>query len=317
MARLVTLFGGAGFLGRGAVRALAKAGWRIRVACRRPNQALFLKTAGHVGQIDLVKCDISDPDQIAAALSGADAAVNLVGLLYGAFEETHVVGAETIAKAAAAAGLNALVHVSAIGANIDSHAAYAMTKGEGENRVRAAFPAATILRPSIIFGPEDGFFNKFASMARFLPALPLIGGGKTRFQPVFVGDVAAAIVAVLEKESARGKTYELCGPTIYTFRELMEITLTTIHRRRVLVPVPFLLAKVKAFFLQLAPKPILTPDQVELLKTDNVAAPGALGLADLGIAPTTVEAEVGSYLWRHRPKGEYADLGQISPEASK
>jgi NADH dehydrogenase len=311
MARQVTIFGGAGFLGRHTVRALAKAGWRIRVACRHPNLALFLKPMGHVGQIDLVKCDITEPEQVRAALAGSDAAINLVGLLYGHFEEAHVAGAESVAKEAASAGLKALVQVSAIGADVDSHSAYAMTKGEGENRVRAAFPAATILRPSIIFGPEDGFFNKFASLARFLPFLPLIGGGKTRFQPVFVGDVAAAIVAALQKETARGKVYELCGPTTYTFRELMELTLAAIQRKRALVPVPFLIAKVKAFFLQLAPKPILTPDQVELLKTDNVAAPGALGLADLGIVPTTVEAEVGSYLWRYRPKGEYADMGPI------
>ena len=199
------------------------------------------------------------------------------------------------------------MQVSAIGADSQSRSHYAESKAEGEKRVRAAFPAATILRPSIVFGPEDGFFNKFAELARFIPALPLIGGGKTRFQPVFVGDVAAAIVAALNNPAASGRTYELGGPTIYSFQELMQIVLAETGRKRALVPMPFALASLKAFFLQLAPKPLLTPDQVTLLKSDNVVAPTALGLADLGIVPTTVEAEVPSYLWRYRAKGEYAD----------
>ena len=286
--RLVTVFGGSGFLGRHTVRALAKAGWRIRVACRTPNMGFFLKPLGTVGQIAPIKCDITDPDQVAAALAGADAAINLVGILHGHFEEAHVVGADNIAKAAAVAGVKSLVHVSAIGADSESHSHYAQTKAEGETRVRAAFADATILRPSIVFGPEDGFFNKFAGLARFVPALPLIGGGKTRFQPVFVGDVAAAIAACLTKEDARGKTYELGGPMTYSFRDLMQIVLKEIGRKRLLVSVPFALASVKAMFLQMAPNPLLTPDQVQLLKSDNVVSPTALGLADLGIAPTTV-----------------------------
>lgn len=306
--RLVTVFGGSGFLGRHTVRALARAGWRIRVACRAPNQGFFLKPLGTVGQIALTKCDITDPDQVAAALAGADAAVNLVGILYGNFEDAHVVGAAAIAAAAQAAGVAALVQVSAIGADTQAASRYAQSKGEGEKRVRAAFPAATILRPSIVFGPEDGFFNKFAGLARVLPALPLVGGGKTRFQPVFVGDVAAAIVAVLGNEATRGRTYELGGPTIYSFRQLMQIVLKETGRRRLLLPLPFSLAWFKALFLQLAPNPILTPDQVTLLKSDNVVSPTALGLADLGITPTTVEAEVPAYLWRFRAKGEYAEL---------
>ncbi len=203
------------------------------------------------------------------------------------------------------------MQVSAIGADSESASTYAQTKAEGEKRVRAAFPAATILRPSIVFGPEDGFFNKFAGLARFLPVLPLVGGGKTRFQPVFVGDVAAAIAAVLDSESAHGRTYELGGPTIYSFRQLMQIVLTATGRRRMLLPLPFALASFKAMFLQLAPNPILTPDQVKLLKTDNVVSPTAAGLADLGITPTTVEAEVPAYLWRFRAKGQYAELAAV------
>jgi NADH dehydrogenase len=235
-----------------------------------------------------------------------------VGVLYGDFEAAHVQTAEAIAQAAQAAGVKALVHVSALGADSESDSAYAASKAEGEMRVREAFPAATILRPSIVFGPEDGFFNKFAGLARFLPALPLIGGGKTLFQPIFVGDVAAAIAAALDNPAAQGRTYELGGPTRYTFRQLMEIVLRETGRKRLLVPLPFGLAMIKAVFLQLAPNPLLTPDQVKLLKTDNVVSPTAATLADLGITPTTVEAEVPSYLWRFRAKGEFADLTRNS-----
>jgi uncharacterized protein YbjT (DUF2867 family) len=304
--RLVTVFGGSGFLGRHTVRALARDGWRIRVAVREPNQTYYLKPTGTVGQIASVKCDITDPEQVAAALRGADAAVNLVGVLHGHFEEVHVTGAENIAKAAAAAGVASLVHVSAIGADAESHSHYAQTKAEGEARVRAAFPAATILRPSIVFGPEDDFFNRFAGLARIAPALPLIGGGKTRFQPVFVGDVAAAIAVALEREG--GKTYELGGPMTYSFKELMEIVCRETGRKRLLLPIPFGIAMFKAFFLQMAPNRLLTPDQVRLLRHDNVVAKTALTLADLGITPNSVEAEVPAYLWRFRAKGEYAEL---------
>jgi NADH dehydrogenase len=314
--KLVTIFGGTGFLGRHTVRALAKAGWRIRVACRQPNMGFFLKPMGQVGQIALVKCNITDADQVAAAVRSSDAVINLVGLLYGDFETAHIVGAENVAKAAAQAGAGALVHVSALGANSESRSHYAQTKAEGETRVRAAFPGATMLRPSIVFGPEDGFFNKFAEMARFFPALPLIGGGKTRFQPVFVGDVADSIVTALSSQDARGRTYELGGPTVYSFRELLQIVLRETGRKRALLPLPFALSSLKAFFLQLAPRPLLTPDQVTLLKSDNVVSATALGLADLGITPTTVEAEVPAYLWRYRAKGEYADLAKISRDTA-
>src|SRR3954462_10392042 len=305
---LVTVFGGSGFLGRHTVRALARAGWRIRVAVRCPNSAFFLRPLATVGQIDIVKCDVTDPEAVARAVQGAKAVVNLCGILFQSgqtFEEVQCDGAGHVARAAAAAGATALVQVSAIGADRESDSEYAATKAEGEEAVREAFPKAVILRPSIIFGPEDGFFNKFAAMARFLPALPLIGGGRTRFQPVFVGDVAQAIVTGLSRQD--GRTYELGGPAVYSFKELLQLILRETGRRRLLVPLPFGLAMIKAAFLQLLPKPLLTMDQVRLLKKDNVVSPTAPGLADLGITPTSVEAVIPSYLWRYRAKGEYAD----------
>ena len=223
--RLVTIFGGAGFVGRNTVRALAKAGWRIRVASRHPNMGFFLRPHGpgrpdRSAEMQHRRCRAG----VAAAVQGSDAVINLVGIAYGNFEDAHVTGAETVARAAASTGVRALGRRFPPSAPIQRNRVFALaaqTKAEGEKRVRAAFPAATILRPSIIFGPEDGFFNKFAGLARFVPALPLIGGGKTRFQPVFVGDVAAALVAVLNNDAARGRTYELGGPTVYSFRQLM------------------------------------------------------------------------------------------------
>jgi NADH dehydrogenase len=304
---LVTVFGGSGFLGRHTVRALARAGWRIRVAVRHPNGAFFLRPLGSVGQIDLIKCDVTDPDAVARAVQGADAVVNLCGILFQGgqtFEDVQADGAAHVAQAATAAGVEALVHVSALGADSQSDSEYAVTKAQGEDAVREAFPKAVILRPSIVFGPEDSFFNKFASLARFTPALPLIGGGHTRFQPVFVGDVARAIVAGLGRQD--GRTYELGGPAVYSFRELLQLILRETGRRRFLMPLPFGLAMIKAAFLQILPKPLLTMDQVRLLKKDNVVSPTASGLKDLGITPTSVEAVVPAYLWRFHPKGEYA-----------
>jgi uncharacterized protein YbjT (DUF2867 family) len=305
---LVTVIGGSGFLGRHTVRALARAGWRIKVATRHPNSAFFLRPLGSVGQIDFVKCDVADVDSIARAVKGANAVINLTGILFEneqTFEDVQADGAANVAQAAAAAGASALVHVSAIGADADSNAHYAVTKAEGELAVREAFPKAVILRPSLIFGPEDGFFNKFAEMARLLPALPLVGGGHTRFQPVFVGDVARAILEGLLRQD--GRTYELGGPTIYSFKELLQLMLREIGRKRVLVPLPFAIASLKAMFLQLLPSPPLTMDQVRLLRKDNVVSPTAAGLSDLGLTPTSVEAVIPSYLWRYRAKGEYAE----------
>ena len=313
---LVTIFGGSGFLGRHTVRALARAGWRIRVATRNPGRGFFLRPLGTVGQIDFVKCDVADADSVAAAVKGSNAVINLTGILFQkgqTFEDVQAEGAANIAHAAADAGATVLVHVSAIGADAQSESEYATTKAQGEQAVRESFPQAVILRPSIIFGPEDGFFNKFAAMARYLPVLPLVGGGHTRFQPVFVGDVAAAIVKALSSEEARGRTFELGGPSIYSFKELLQLILRETGRKRILAPLPFGIATVQAAFLQILPNPILTMDQVKLLKKDNVVAPTAAGLADLGITPTSVEAVIPSYLWRFRAKGEYAaDIQNIT-----
>jgi NADH dehydrogenase len=310
---LVTVFGGTGFVGRHTVRALAKAGWRIRVAVRYPNKGFFLPPMGTVGQIVLVKCNVREASQVAEAVRGADAVINLTGVLVSSgeqsFEAMHVEASEIVAKAAKAAGAKTLVHVSAIGADKDAASKYAASKGEGEERVRAAFPGAAILRPSLVFGAEDGFFNRFAGLARVLPVLPLIGGGHTKFQPVFVGDVAAAIARCAGDATLGAKTYELGGPAIYTFKELMQVVLRETGRKRLLVPVPFALATLKAFFLQFLPGTLLTPDQVTLLKSDNVVM-GEDALAALGIVPASVEAEVPAYLWRYRAKGQYEDTAR-------
>jgi NADH dehydrogenase len=311
---LVTIFGGSGFVGRHTVRALARAGWRIKVATRHPARGFFLRPLGAVGQIDLVKCDVSDPQSVTQAVAGAQAVINLTGILFEkgqTFEDVQADGAANIAQAASAAGVRALVHVSAIGADLESDSGYAVTKAQGEQAVREAFAGAVILRPSIIFGPEDGFFNKFAQMARFFPALPLVGGGHTRFQPVFVGDVAQAIVVALSRQD--GRSYELGGPTVYTFKDLMRLILRETGRSRALIPIPFALASLKAAFLQLLPNPLLTMDQVRLLKKDNVVSSTAAGLADLGITPTSAEAVIPAYLWRYRAKGEYAQPRTDAP----
>ena len=307
--RLVTLFGGSGFLGRHMVRALANAGWRVRVAVRRPNNALFLKPMGRVGQIQIVKANVLDDDAVRAALKGADAAINLIGVLYQSgsqrFESLHVEAAERIARAASELGVERLLHVSALGVDRNERSRYAQTKVQGEERVRAAFPRATIFRPSVLFGPEDDFFNKFAWLARLSPMLPLIGGGGTKFQPVFVGDVALATVKVLDDATSAGKTYELGGPEIMTLKQIMELVLKETRRNRILLPVPFGLARAKAIVLGLLPKPLLTVDQVRLLETDNVVSEGALTFGDLGIAPEAAGGIVPSYLWRFRKHGEF------------
>jgi NADH dehydrogenase len=304
---VVTVFGGAGFLGRYVVRALARRGARVRVACRRPDRALRCKPMGDVGQIAPVAANIRDEVSVAAAVAGADAVVNLVGILYQrgrqTFDAVHRDGAARVARAAAEAGVRSLVHVSAIGASREAGADYARSKGMGEDAVRQAFPEAAILRPSILFGPEDEFFNRFAALARLSPALPLIGGGQTRFQPVYVCDVAAAVAAALAEPGAKGRVYELGGPGIYSFRELMERLLSEIGRRRRLVPVPFWLATAQAWFLEWLPSPPLTRDQVRLLRHDNVVSPGAAGLADLGVTATALDVILPTYLARHRRGG--------------
>jgi uncharacterized protein YbjT (DUF2867 family) len=311
MARgLVTVFGGSGFIGRYVVRNLARAGWQVRVAVRRPDEALFLKTAGDVGQVTPVAANIRDDKSVAAAVSGADAVINLVGILYEGgrqkFEAVQGDGAKRLAASARAAGARRFIQISAIGADANSESAYARSKAAGEAGVAGAFPGATILRPSIVFGPEDDFFNRFAKMAMISPALPLIGGGKTRFQPVYVGDVAAAVAKALEDAGTIGKTYELGGPRVYTFQELLRLMLTEIGRSRALIPMPFALATLKASVLQLLPVPPLTVDQVRLLKHDNVVAPQALTFKDLGLEAIAVEAVLPTYLDRYRPRGHYS-----------
>lgn len=307
--RLVTIFGGSGFLGRHMVRALASDGWRVRVAVRRPNNALFLRPMGRVGQIQLVKANVQDEEAVRAALKGADAAINLVAVLYQSgnqrFDTLHIQGAEQIARLASEQGVPRLLHVSALGVQDNERSRYARTKALGEERVRQAFPNATIFRPSVVFGPEDDFFNKFAWLARLSPFLPLIGGGGTKFQPVFVGDIARATAKVLSDPSTAGKTYELAGPETMTLKEIMELVLKETRRRRILLPTPFGLARVQGVVLGTLPKPLLTLDQVRLLETDNVVSEGALTFRDLGIAPEAVAAIVPSYLWRFRKHGEF------------
>ena len=309
---LVTVFGGSGFLGRHVVRALAKLGYRIRVAVRRPELAGFLQPLGQVGQIHAVQANVRHAASVEAAARDADVVINLVGILFERgrqkFDAVQAFGAEAVALAAAAFGAR-MVHVSAIGADEHAAAHYARSKAAGERLVLAAVPSAVILRPSVLFGPEDDFFNKFAAIARFSPALPLIGGGHTRFQPVFAGDVASAVVAAIEGRAKDGEVYELGGPEVRSFKQLMQFMLATIERQRLLVPIPFALAKFQAGILQLLPKPLLTPDQVELLRHDVTVSDQAKRegrtLEALGIDPVAMAAIVPSYLWRFRKAGQF------------
>ncbi len=309
-ARLITVFGGSGFIGRYLVQRLARRGWQIRVAVRHPAQALFLKPLGDVGQITPVPASLRHEGSIRAAVAGSDAVVNLVGILYQrgrqGFAEIHAEGARRVAEAARAAGAERLVQMSALGADPSSPSDYARSKAAGEAAAAAAFPGASIVRPSVVFGPEDGFFNRFAALARYSPVLPLIGGGHTRFQPVYVGDVADALLRIVEDPACAGRTYELGGPQVYSFRELMELTLETTCRDRWLIPVPFWLASLQATFLGLLPSPPLTRDQVRLLQRDNVVSPGAPGLAELGIAPTAAEVIIPTYLDIYRRRSGLA-----------
>ncbi len=314
MQNLVTVFGGSGFVGTQVVRRLAKAGSRIRVAVRNPSNAHTMRLHGDVGQIDVVQANVRNPASVRRALEGATAAVNLVGVLYETgrqgFQAVHAMGARNVAEAALAEGVTRLVQMSALGADAAGEAKYARTKAEGEEVARTMFPDAVIIRPSIVFGPEDRFFNRFAQMASISPALPLIGGGKTLFQPVYVGDVAQAVTLAATLPEAAGKTYELGGPATYSFRQLMDLVLAEIGRRRFLAPLPFpiatMMGKAGDLVGALLPPPI-TSDQVTLLKTDNVVSGQYPGLSDLGITPTTVESVLPSYLYRYRKGGQYAD----------
>ena len=298
----VVVFGGSGFVGRHIVRRLAKDGFKLRAVMRRPNEALFLKTAGRTGQIELVQGNIRDAASVRAALEGASAVVNAVGILYETgpqkFDAVQSAGAARLATLAAERGIDRFVQISAIGADAGSASAYARSKAEGEAAILAACPQAHILRPSIVVGPEDDFFNRFARMAQIAPALPLVGGGLTRYQPVGVFDVAQAVAACLAH--APSGIYELGGPQIYTFRDLMELMLDKIGKRRLLVPLPFAAAGMLAQFTRVLPKPPLTPDQVILLRSDNVVGEDVPDLAALGIEATPIAALLDSYLGRYR-----------------
>ncbi len=332
--RRVTIFGGSGFLGRHLVRRLAARGNVLRIATRDPAAAHFLKPMGDVGQVVPLKVDVRDEAAVAAATAGADAVVNLVGILFERgkqrFAEIHQAAAWRIARQAAAAGAKHLTHVSALGADPQAPALYARSKAAGEEAVRKAFPSAAILRPSVVFGPEDDFFNRFAALARMLPALPVFGaaprferradggaalncfgGGGVRFQPVYVGDVAEAIVRTLEERAARGRTYELGGPRIYSFKELMELVLRETGRKRLLLPLPLPIAEIEGALLGLVPllPPLLTRDQVLLMRRDNVVSAGALGLAELGVAPTPAESVLPTYMDIYRRGGRRRGLG--------
>jgi len=311
---LVTVFGGSGFIGKYVVRALVQEGWRVRVAMRRPHTGLDLKVIGNVGQVQLVQANLRFPLSIERAVEGSDAVVNLVALLFESgkqtFEALHVTGSETIAKACVKANINNLVHISALGADINSASDYARTKGEGEALIREHVASADILRPSIVFGPEDNFFNQFAAMTSMAPALPLIGGGQTKFQPIYAGDVAEAVAVCLGR-SSQGETYALGGPETYSFKELMEFVLVTVDRRRLLVPLPWFAANMLGFAGELSGAlpfvaPFLTRDQVTLLKTDNIVPENGVKTAqDLGLSLETITAIVPSYLARYRHHGQF------------
>jgi NADH dehydrogenase len=317
MSDLVVVFGGSGFVGRHVVRALAKAGKRVRVAMRRPHVGQDLRVLGDVGQIQLVQANVRFPESVARALEGADAVVNLVGVLAENgkqnFRTLHVDAPRIIAEAAAAHGVRRMAHVSSLGAG-PKGSRYARTKFEGEQRVREVLSEAVILRPSIIFGPGDSFFNRFAEMATMAPALPLIGGGKTKFQPVFVGDVADAAVAALDRADARGRVFELGGPRVYSFKQLLQYVLAETDRPRPFLALPFLIAHPLGLLLEWAFKlvpfvdPPLTGDQVTSLHRDSIVGddPSAGTLADLGVATLeSVESIVPEYLWRFRPHGQF------------
>lgn len=327
MNKLVTIYGGSGFVGRYIARRMAKEGWRVRVAVRRPNDAIFVKPYGVVGQVEPVPCNIRDDASVRAAMKGADAVVNCVGILNrsgkNTFDAVQADGAARIARLAAEEGVATLVHLSAIGADENSPSVYQQTKAAGEKAILDAFPNAVILRPSVIFGNEDGFFNRFAAMARFGPILPVVGAA-TRFQPVFVDDVAQAAVLGITGQAAPG-IYELGGPDVETFRDLMRRMLHVIRRRRLIINIPFFAASImggafdllQAVTLGLFQNGMVTRDQVRNLRADNVVPPGAKGFADLGITPTAMEAVLPEYLWRYRPSGQYAAIKESAKNLRK
>ena len=326
MSKLVTIYGGSGFVGRYIARRMAKEGWRVRVAVRRPNEALFVKPYGAVGQVEPVFCNIRDDASVRAVMQGADAVVNCVGTFdkggRNSFEAVQAEGAARVARIATELHVGRLVHLSAIGADVDSASAYARSKAEGEAGILAAYPTAVILRPSVIFGNEDGFFNRFAGLSRMGPILPLVGGN-TRFQPVHVEDVAqAAVQGVL---GAAPGVYELGGPEVGSLSGLVNRMLGVIQRRRLVLNLPFVIGSaigggmdfLSALTLGLVPNGLLTLDQVRSLRSDNVVSPGAKGLTDLGIVPTAMDAILPEYLWRYRPSGQYAAIKDSAKNLKK
>jgi uncharacterized protein YbjT (DUF2867 family) len=304
-----TVFGGSGFIGRQIVKRLAQRGMVVRAAVRDPEDALFLKPMGQVGQIAPVGADIRSEKAVTAAVAGVDLVINAVSLgvqtRRDRFADVHVQGAKRVARLAAAAGVKRLIHISGIGSDPHSDSAYVAARGHGERVVREAFPGVTLLKPSVVFGPGDYFFSTFAAMARLSPALPLFGGGTARVQPVYVGDVADAAMKAIDSAASAGQDFELGGPTVYTYRELMELLLQTVERKRLLVNVPERIALIMAAFAALLPNRPLTRDMVKLAVVDNVVATGAKGLTDLGIAPTTVEVILPTYMDRYRKSGRW------------
>ena len=327
MNKLVTIYGGSGFIGRYIARRMAKEGWRVRVAVRRPNEAIFVRPYGVVGQVEPVFCNIRDDASVRAVMQGADAVVNCVGVLNevgrNGFDAVQAEGAARVARIAAELGVDRLVQLSAIGADPDAASAYARSKAAGEAAVRLAFPQAVILRPSVVFGTEDQFFNRFAAMTRLGPFLPVVGAG-TRFQPVYVDDVAQAAVKAVLGEAAPG-IYELGGPDVHSFRALMQKMLQVVQRRRLIVNIPFFVARImggafdllQTLTLGLFTNGLITRDQVRNLAHDNVVSPHARGLADLGIAPTPIDAVLPEYLWRYRPSGQFAAIRESAKNLRK
>ena len=321
---LVTVFGASGFLGRYVVRALTARGWRVRAAVRNPHTSHELKVMGDVGQVQLMQANVRFPQSVIRAVDGADAVINLVGALFETgrqtFDALHVGAPDIIGEACAAAGIDNLAHVSAIGADTNSESEYARTKAEGEDILREHVASADILRPSILFGTEDEFFNRFAGLTAFAPALPLLGGGRTKLQPVFVEDVANA-VAISVTRGTSGQTFELGGPRSYRFKALMEFILDTIGKKRLLLPVPWFAANIMGFCGEISGalpfiKPFLTRDQVKSLKTDNVVAENAAGFEAFDIRPETIEAIVPTYLAKYRKYGQFYEKRQMADDAA-
>ena len=318
--KLVTVIGGSGFIGRHVVQALAARGHRLRIGVRRPDLAGSLQPLGNVGQIMPVQVNVRYPASVDAACKGADAVINLAGVLNSSgaqsFRAVHVQGAEACAKAACDAGADTYIQFSAIGADENSDSEYARSKAEGENRARAQFYRTTIIRPSVVFGPDDDFFNRFAGLSRISPVLPLIGGGRTLFQPVYASDIGSAVVKMVDDEALNGKTYEFGGPETFTFRQLMEFVLKETGRKRLLVPVPWFAARTAGAIAGLLPKPLLTSDQVKLLRHDNIVSKQARDegrtLEGLGVKRHGIEAIVPDYLFRYRKFGQYTQTGNSS-----